>query len=110
MNVWLNTVFSAMGRWRRERRINRESLRIAREIYAPLWEDVRRKVASNNENDLIAYAKVRAAQLSQERVDSLMQTNPGFSGAFATRLLVKSTDRATDLVLSAAARARHTAA
>ena len=60
--------------------------------------------------DLTEYAKVRAAQLAQEQVDVIMQANPALSGAFATRLLLKSTDRAVNLVLEAVANARRAAA
>ena len=60
--------------------------------------------------DLTEYAKVRAAQLAQEQVDVIMQANPALSGAFATRLLLKSTERAVNLVLEAVANARRAAA
>jgi hypothetical protein len=110
MASWPHSVVLAIGRWRLEWRIQRESAVIAREIHSALWESVRRKIAGLSENDLTDYAKVRAAQLSQERVDCLMQADPELSGAFATRLLLKSTERATELVLSAVASARRSAA
>ena len=110
MANWPHSVVLAIGRWRLEWRIQRESAAIARKVYPVLWENVRRKIAGMSETDLIDYAKVRAAQLSQERVDCLMQSNPELSGAFATRLLLKSTGLATALVLSAVANARRSAA
>jgi hypothetical protein len=110
MAKWPHSVVSAIGRWRLEWRTTRESVIIAREIYPTLWENVRRKLATTSDNDLTVYAKVRAAQLSQERVDSRMQANPALSGAYATQLLLKATDRATDLVVAAVASARRSAA
>jgi hypothetical protein len=110
MAQWPHSVVSAIGRWRLKWRASRESVIIAREIYPTLWENVRRKIASTSEIDLTAYAKMRAAQLSQERVDSLMQANPALSGTFATQLLLKATGRATDLVMAAVTSARRSAA
>jgi hypothetical protein len=43
--------------------MNREALTIAREISPALWENVRRNIAGATQNDLAAYANVRAAQL-----------------------------------------------
>lgn len=103
----LKNIFSKL---RLARRIRRESKRIAGEIYPTLWENVRRKVASSTQKELHTYAKVRAAQLSQERIDTLMLAEPHLSGAFATRLLVASTDRAMRLVLATVASARRSAA
>ena len=96
MAGWL----AAMGRWRLERRMNREAAKIAGEIYPALWENVRRKIASASETELTAYAKVRAAQLSQERIDARMQADPALSGAYATQLLIKATGLATVQVLA----------
>jgi hypothetical protein len=53
---------------------------------------------------------MRAAQLVQEQVDVIMQANPALSGAFATRLLLKTVDRAVNSVLEAVANARRAAA
>lgn len=97
MAKWL----SAMGRWRAERRMNREAAAVAREIHPALWESVRRKIASATESELAAYAKVRAVQLSQERIDVRMQANPALSGAYGTLLLIKATGFATSQVLAA---------
>ena len=110
MARWPQSLVAALGRWRLELLINREAMRIAREIYPLLWENVRRKIAGASEKDLAAYAKVRAAQLSQERIDGRMLANPALPGAYATKLLVKATDRALGLVLEAAADARRSAA
>jgi hypothetical protein len=101
-----HSIASAFDRWRAEWR----SVRIARTIYPTLWENVRRKIPSTNGTDLTEYAKVRAAQLAQEHVDAVMQANPALSGAFATRLLLKSTERAVNSVLDAVANARRAAA
>jgi hypothetical protein len=95
-------IASVFDRWRAEWR----SIRIARTIYPTLWENVRRKIPDTNGTDLAEYAKVRAAQLSQEQVDVIMQANPALSGAFAAHLLLKSTDRAVNSVLDAVANAR----
>src|SRR6478752_7133778 len=97
---------SVCDRWRAEWRL----VRVARTIYPTLWESVRRKIPSTSGTDLAEYAKVRAAQLAQEQVDGIMQANPALSGAFATRLLLKSTDRAVHSVLEAVADARSAAA
>ena len=67
---------SAVARWRLERRIKRESMRISSEIFPTLWENVRRKITSDNKNELTAYIKTRAAQLSQERVEGLATPRP----------------------------------
>jgi hypothetical protein len=107
---WQYSIASAFERLRAEWRIKRESVRIARTIYPPLWENVRRKIPGTSGSDLTAYAKVRAAQLAQEQVDVIMHANPALTGAFATRLLLKSTDRAVDSVLDAVANARRAAA
>jgi hypothetical protein len=107
---WQYSIASAFERLRAEWRIKRESVRIARTIYPPLWENVRRKIPGTSGSDLTVYAKVRAAQLAQEKVDVIMQANPALSGTFATRLLLKSTDRAVDSVLAAVANARRAAA
>ena len=101
---------SAVARWRLERRIKRESMRISSEIFPTLWENVRRKITSDNKNELPAYIKTRAAQLSQERVDALLQANSELSGVFATRLLLRSAERATDSILAAVASAQRSAA
>ncbi len=100
------SIASVFDRWRAEWR----SFRIARIIYPALWDSVRRKISNTNTADFAEYAKVRAAQLAQEQVDVIMRANPVLSGAFATHLLVKSTDRAVDSVLDAVANARRTAA
>ena len=101
-----HSIASLFDRWRAEWR----SVRIARTIYPALWENVRRKIPNTSGTDLTEYAKVRAAQLAQEQVDVIMQANPALSGAFATRLLLKSTDRAVNSVLEAVANARRAAA
>jgi hypothetical protein len=110
VGYWSRSIISAIARWHLQCQIRREAMRIAREIYPSLWESVRRKIASSSVHDLTAYAEVRAAQLSQEQVDSLLRANPALSGAFATQVLLKATDRATDLVVAAAASARRSAA
>jgi hypothetical protein len=107
---WQYSIASAFERLRAEWRIKRESVRIARTIYPHLWENVRRKIPGTNASDLTAYAKVRAAQLAQEQVDVFVQANSALPGAFATRLLLKSTDRAVDSVMVAVASARRVAA
>ena len=101
-----HSIASVFDRWRAEWR----SVRIARNIYPTLWENVRRKIPNTSGTELTEYAKVRAAQLAQEQVDAVMQANPALSGAFATRLLLKSTDRAVNSVLEAVADARSAAA
>jgi hypothetical protein len=90
--------------------MNREALTIAREISPALWENVRRNIAGATQNDLAAYAKVRAAQLCQERIDELMQANPALPGVYATQLLLYATDRAVARTLAAAANATKSAA
>jgi len=110
MAGWPHSVVAALRRWRVERQTNREAISIAREIYPALWENVRRKIGSTSENDLKDYAKVRAAQLSQERIDARMQANRALPGAYATQLLIKATGHAMDLVLKAAASAKRSAA
>ena len=106
MNGLQHSIASVFDRWRAEWR----SVRIARTIYPPLWENVRRKIPHTSATELTEYAKVRAAQLAQEQVDAIMQANPALSGAFATRLLLKSTQRAITSVLAAVANARRAAA
>ena len=101
-----HSIASVFDRWRADWR----SGRIARAIYPTLWENVRRKIPNTSGTDLTEYAKVRAAQLAQEQVDAIMQVNPALSGTFATRLLLKSTDRAVNYVLGAVANARRAAA
>jgi hypothetical protein len=107
---WQYSITSAIERLRAEWRIKRESVRIARTIYPPLWENVRRKIPNTSGSDLMVYAKVRAVQLAQEQVDVIIQANPALSGAFATRRLLNSTDRAVNSVLDAVANARRAAA
>ena len=101
-----HSIASLLDRWRAEWR----SVGIARTIYPALWESVRRKIPDTSGTDLTEYAKVRAAQLAQEQVDVIMQANPALSGAFATRLLLKSTDRALNSILEAVANARRAVA
>ena len=101
-----HSIASVFDRWQADWR----SVRIARTIYPTLWENVRRKIPNTSGTELTQYAKVRAAQLAQEQVDAVMQANPALSGAFATRLLLKSTDRAVNSVLEAVADARSAAA
>jgi hypothetical protein len=101
-----HSIGSLFDGWRAEWR----SVRIARSIYPTLWENVRRKIPNTSKTDLKEYAKVRAAQLAQEQVDIIMQANPALSGSFATRLVLKSTDRAVNYVLGAVANARRAAA
>jgi len=106
MDGFPHSIASVIDRWRAEWR----SVRIACTIYPALWENVRRKIPNTSVGDLTEYAKVRAAQLAQEQVDAIMQVNPALSGTFATRLLLKSTERALTLVLEAVANARRKAA
>ena len=101
-----HSIASVFDRWRAEWR----SGRIARNIYPTLWENVRRKIPNTSGTDLTEYAQVRAAQLAQEQVDVIMQANPALSGAFAARLLLRSTERAVNFVLEAIAKARRAAA
>ena len=101
-----HSIASVFDRWRAEW----HSVRIARTIYPALWENVRRKIPNSSGPNLTEYAKVRAAQLAQEQVDVMMHANPALSGAFATWLLLKSTDRAVKLVLESVANARRAAA
>jgi hypothetical protein len=101
-----HSIASVFDGWRAEWR----SVRIARTIYPTLWENVRRKIPNTSGTELAEYANVRAAQLAQEHVDSIMQANPTLSGAFATRLVAKSTERAVSSVLAAVANARRAAA
>ena len=82
---------------------------IAREIYPVLWDSVRTKVAGTNA-EITKYAELRAAQLSQERIDILLLTDPSMSGIFGTQLVLKASKRAVQLVLEAAASARRSAA
>jgi hypothetical protein len=109
MPNWPRPLTKLISRLQLNWRIRREAKRIAREIYPSLWENVRRKVASSNEKELHAYAKLRAAQLSQVRIDSLMLAEPNLSGAFAAQLLVASINRAMRLVLATLASARRSA-
>lgn len=67
-------------------------------------------MASTSEKELSAYAELRAAQLSQECIDSFMQADRSLSGSFAARLLIKSAGRATALVLAEVARTRRSTA
>ena len=106
MNGLQHSIASVFDRWRAEWR----SVRIARTIYPPLWENVRRKIPNTSGTELTEYAKVRAAQLAQEQVDAIMQANPALSGTFAMRLVLKSTERAVNSVLEAVANARRAAA
>ena len=101
-----HSIATLFDRWRAEWR----AVRIARTIYPALWENVRRKIPATSGTELTEYAKVRAAQLAQEQVDAIMQANPALSGAFATQLLLRSTDRAVNYVLGAVANARRAAA
>ena len=110
MPIWPKPLTKLVSRLQLDRRSRRESKRIAREIYPTLWENVRRKMAGSSEKGLHDYAKVRAAQLSQEHIDSLMQAEPHLSGAFATSVLVKSTERALKMIQSNLASARRSAA
>ena len=110
MSDWSRTLATAVERWRLKRRMNHQAFSIAREIQPPLWENVRRKIANSSEKELTAYAKVRAAQLSQECVDTIMRENPTLSGAYATELLVKATNRASNAVLATATNTRQTSA
>ena len=106
MNGLQYYVTSLFDRWRSEW----QSARIARRIHPALLESVRRKIPDTSATDLKGYAEVRAAQLAQEHVDLIMQANPAQSGAFATRLLIKSTERAVKSVLDAIVIPRRTAA
>lgn len=108
--AWPQSLWSAIRRWLLKRRISRHSKEITQEIYPSLWENVRRKVATASAEDLAAYASVRAAQLAQERVDSIMSAEPSLSAEFATSLLLQSTERATKLVLGTAATVLRSAA
>ena len=85
------------------------SFRIARTIQPSLWENVRRKIPNTSATELTEYAKVRAAQLAQEQVDAIIRGNPAMPGAFATRLVVRSTERAVNAVMEAVANARRAA-
>lgn len=104
--VGWHSIASAFDRWRAQW----QAVRIARDIYPALWENVRRKIPVTSGADLSEYAKVRAAQLAQQQVDAVMQANPKLSGAFATLLLLKTTDRAVNSVLEAVADARRVTA
>jgi hypothetical protein len=86
------------------------SFRIARAIYPALWEIVRRKIPGTNETEFAQYSKAGAAQLAQEQVVAIMQENSALSGVCATRLLLRSTERAVKVVLAAVANARRSAA
>jgi hypothetical protein len=110
MDRWQYSIASAFERLWAELRIKRQTVRIARLIFPSLWESVRRKIPDSNGTELAAYAGVRAAQLAQEQVDIVMQANSALSGAFAARLLTKSTARAVNQVMDAVANARRTAA
>jgi hypothetical protein len=110
MPVWPNPVVRLISSYQLNRRISRESKRIAGEIHPALWESVRRKTAGSSGKELNAYAKIRTAQLSQERIDALMLTEPHLSGAFASRLLVSSTNRALKLLAMNLANASRSAA
>ena len=101
-----HSIASVFDRWRAEW----HSVRIARTIYPALWENVRRKIPNTSGPNLTEYAKLRAAQLAQEQIDIMMQANPALSGAFATRLLLRSTERAVNFVLEAVVNARRAAA
>ena len=110
MPMWSHLLTKLISRCQLDWRVRRESKRIAREIYPVLWENVRRKMTGLNEKELHAYAKVRAAQLSQEQIDSLMQAEPHLPGVFASRLLVKATNRALRLITANLANTRRSAA
>jgi hypothetical protein len=107
---WQHSIASAFEHLRAEWRIKRESVRVARTIYPALWESDRRKIPDTNRTELTAYTSVRAAQLAQVEVDVIMRANRTLPGSFATRLLSKSADRATNLVIDAVANARRAAA
>ena len=104
MKQW--PLLQLLGNWKRNRRLKRIARQIASNVYPSLWEHVRRKLADSSDSDLLAYAKVRAAQLSQPSVDTVMQDDPTLSGAFATELLLRSTELATARVSTALAGAR----
>jgi len=110
MQIWPPSFARFVSRCQLDRRVKREAKRIAGEIYPALWESVRRKMAGSSEKELRAYAKVRAAQLSQLQIDALMQPEPHLSGAFATRVLIQSTERALRMIQVAVEAAHRSAA
>ncbi len=103
-------VFS-FAAWFRTRRVKRQAKRIAAEIFPELWENSCRKLnlASGSTAALSSYAHVRAAQLSQVRVDELVRTTE-ISAETANVLIVSAAEAATRMVIKAAGAARRTVA
>ena len=104
--------FRPIMTWYQSRRLDRLSQRIATDIFPELWENSRRKITPGTKavSGLAAYAETRAAQLAQARVEAIVRVDAQMSAEVANRLIVKTAEAASRMVLSAAADARRSAA
>jgi len=108
MDTW--RIGSVLSKWRLERRLNRDASRIAEAVFPELWENVRKKLADKGVADLVAYARLRAAQIVQPHVERIVLADPSLAGADANRLILKSAAIATESALGAVQKFRRSAA
>lgn len=99
-------ISSWIANWRTDRQVKRESVRISQAIYPTLWEDVCRKLPTSSRTELAEYANIRAAQLVQPHVDTLVKQYTNLDGVFGSVLVVKSSERAVRSTLAAALRVK----
>jgi hypothetical protein len=92
--------------WQERRRLRREARGIASITAPKLWEDVRRRLATDRDAELRVYAEVRAAQLAQPQVDELLKADPTLTGVFGSLLVVAATEQAVKQALATAAMSR----
>ena len=104
--------FGPIMNWYYSRRLDRLSQRIATDIFPELWENSRRKITPGTKADsgLAAYAEARAAHLAQARVEAIVRIDCQMSAEVANKLIVKTSQAASRMVLSAATEALRSAA
>ena len=92
--------------WQERRRLRSEARRIAAITAPKLWEDVRRRLATDRDAELRVYAEVRAAQLAQPQIDELLKSDPALTGVFGSSLVLVIIEQAIKQALATLAKAR----
>ncbi len=108
MSNWKQSLVNVFFGWRSARRVKQVAKTIAGEVQPDLWESVRRKISGGvkHQTELHDYAHVRATQLTHQRVDAMIRSDPTMSGAFANQVILKASELAVRDVLAAAANAK----
>ena len=94
------TIFDYLTRLNQQRKLGRLALWLARDREPAFWDQVKRRVIGMKSADARCYIETRAAQYLHPEVDKLLKRNPSLDASAGPKLLVKSAQTLTALIMS----------